>query len=237
MRNQYVGVVVGTVKEIDPENASVKLEFPWLEEAYRSDWAPIATPLAGAQRGMYFMPEIDDDVLVSFDRGDFDSPYVVGFIWNGIDMPPETEGQNRIIKTPGGHTLRFEDQDSAKKIVIKSDSGHHITIDDSAQTVTVSDSGGSNQVVIQSQSGTVKVQAASKVVVAAPQIELTQGAVHPLVYGDQLMTYLAQLVAMLQSHTHPGQLAAGFIPVTPMTPGTSFPTYQSSYNSTQVKTG
>jgi uncharacterized protein involved in type VI secretion and phage assembly len=237
MRNQYPGVVIGIVKDIDAANAAVTLEFPWLEESYRSDWAPVAMPIAGKKRGIYFMPEPDDHVLVAFNQGDFDSPYVVGSIWNGVATPPETDRKNRVIKTPGGHTLRFEDTNGSKKVILKSDGGHHITIDDTTKTITVSDSGGSNQVVIQSQGGTVNVKAATKVVVDAPEIELTSGATHPLVLGDNLLTYLTSLVTALQTHTHPGELAAGVLPVTPMVPGTSFPTYQSSDNSSKVKTG
>lgn len=236
MRNQQIGVVTGIVKEIDAENACVKLEYPWLNASYRSPFAPIAAGMSGNDRGSYFMPEVDDEVLVAFEQGDFDHPFVVGFLWNGVDKPPENDRQIREIKTPGGHTLTFTDTDGSKKVEIKSDGGHHVTIDDAAQTITISDSGGSNQVVIQA-SGTVTVQAATKVVVKASQIELTEGAAHPLVFGDQLMSYLTQLVTTLQTHTHPGQMAAGVLPVTPMVPGTSFPTYQSSYNSTQVKTG
>ena len=50
-----------------------------------------------------------------------------------------------------------------------------------------------------------------------------QGATHPAVFGDQLLTYLNQLVAMFNSHVHPGELAAGFLPVTPAPPVPPFP--------------
>lgn len=238
MRKQQFGVVIGIVKEVDAKSACVRLEYPWLDESYRSPLAPIAAPMSGKKRGVYFMPEVDDHVLVAFEQGDFDHPYVVGFLWwNNLDSPPEKDREIREIKTPGGHTLTFTDTKKSKKIRITSAGNHSIEIDDAAKTITVSDSGGSNRVVIQSNGGTVQVQAASKVVVKAPQIELTEGAAHPLVFGDQLMTYINQLVLALQTHTHPGQMAAGVLPVTPMVPGASFPTYQTSCNSTQVKTG
>jgi len=135
---RYPGVVIGIVKEIDTQGR-LQLEFPWLAQSYRSAWAPVATPLAGKQRGQFFMPEIDDEVLVAFEHGDFDHPFVVGFLWNGVDTPPETTNKNRVIKTPGGHELRFEDQDNAQKIMIKSSSGHQIVLDDAptAQSITV----------------------------------------------------------------------------------------------------
>ena len=86
------------------------------------------------------MPEVDDEVLIAFAHGHFDHPYVIGFLWNGVDTPPETDTQMRVIKTPGDHELRFEDQPGAKKIVIRSSSGHEITLDDSptGQSVSIS---------------------------------------------------------------------------------------------------
>jgi uncharacterized protein involved in type VI secretion and phage assembly len=123
------GVAVGIVKSID-DNGCVQLEYPWLEGSPRSPPAPIAAPLAGKGRGAFFMPEVDDEVVVGFQLGDFDHPVVIGFLWNGVDTAPETDPANRIILTPGGHTLRFEDGDGKKKIVIKSAGEHHLTIDD-----------------------------------------------------------------------------------------------------------
>jgi len=127
MRN-VPGVVTGIVKDVQP--GKVLLAFPWLDQSYRTAWAPIAMPMSGKNRGMFVMPEPEDEVLVGFDRGDFDHPYVIGFLWNGVDTPPETEVKNRVIMTPGGHTARFEDKDGAKRVVIKSSSEHTIVLDD-----------------------------------------------------------------------------------------------------------
>jgi uncharacterized protein involved in type VI secretion and phage assembly len=115
----------------------IELEFPTLPGSPKSSWAPVAAPLAGKQRGAFFMPEKDDEVLVSFEQGDFDHPFIVGFLWNGVDKPPESDPKNRVIKTPGGHTLRFEDTDSKKKIILKSDAEHSVEIDDAAKKMTL----------------------------------------------------------------------------------------------------
>ena len=100
----------------------------------------LAAPLAGKQRGAFFMPERGDEVLVAFEDGSFNSPYIIGFLWNGVDMPPETDSQNRVIMTPGGHTLRFEDGNE-KKIVLKSSSGQTITLDDTENSITLEGGG------------------------------------------------------------------------------------------------
>jgi uncharacterized protein involved in type VI secretion and phage assembly len=127
------GVVVGIVKSRDDPRGEgrLQLEFPWMPGSQRSGWAPVGAALAGASRGAFFMPELDDEVLVAFEHGDFDHPFIVGFLWNGVDRPPETDPNNRVILTPGGHTLRFEDG-NGKKIIIRSSSGHEIVLDDSA---------------------------------------------------------------------------------------------------------
>ena len=67
------------------------MKFPKLSSSLESAWAPVAAPLAGKQRGAFFMPELGDEVLVAFEDGSFDSPYIIGFLWNGVDMPPETD--------------------------------------------------------------------------------------------------------------------------------------------------
>ena len=80
------------------------------------------------------------------------------------------------------------------------------------------------------------MQAATKVVVEAPQIELVQNATHPLVFGDNLLQYLNQLVAMFNSHIHPGETLFG-LPITPAPPVPPFPPATPSLLSMRVKCG
>jgi uncharacterized protein involved in type VI secretion and phage assembly len=135
---QYPGVVTAIVKSLnDPDGQGrIEVQFPWLSDSLRSSWAPVAAPLAGKQRGVFFMPEIDDEVLVAFEHGSFDHPFIVGYLWNGVDTPPESDPENRVVVTPGGHTLRFEDGDG-KKIILKSSSGQKITLDDAEGSITL----------------------------------------------------------------------------------------------------
>lgn len=237
--SRYVGVVTGIVKSVDdPQGMGrIEVQFPWLSDTQRSAWAPVAVPLAGRNRGQYFMPEIEDEVLVAFEHGDFDHPFIIGFLWNGVDTPPETTNQNRVIKTPGGHTIRFEDADGAKKIIIRSNAGHTVLLDDEQHEVKVSGEQGANEFTIHTTTGVITIKAAAQISVQAPQIEFTQGAAHPLVFGDQLLAYLNQLVMLFNSHLHVGQLAAGILPVTPMTPAVPFPPATPTLISTRVRTG
>lgn len=171
--NRYPGVVTGIVKNVnDPEGQGrIELQFPWLSEAQRSSWAPVASLLAGKERGAFFMPEVEDEVLVAFEHGDFDHPFIVGFLWNGVDMPPEKTNKNRVIKTPGGHQLRFEDTDGAKKIIIKSAGEHVIEIDDTAQTITLKTKMGEPKVVLNNTSQSITLKGGGRT------LEMTGGMI------------------------------------------------------------
>lgn len=141
------GVVVGIVKALeDPKGQGrIQVSFPWLPDGQRSGWAPLATPLAGKDRGMFFMPEPEDEVLVAFDQGNFNHPFVVGFLWNGEDKPPATQSRKRLLVTPGGHRLLFDDDDP-KKIELTAASGHKMTIDET--TIVLQMKAGSTKVTL-----------------------------------------------------------------------------------------
>ena len=104
------------------------------------------------------MPEIGDEVLVAFEDGDFAHPYIVGFLWNGVDTPPEITNENRIIKTPGGHQLRFEDTGGQKKVILTSAGGHRVEIDDSAETITVRTNSGNQSMVLDDGTQSVTIR-------------------------------------------------------------------------------
>lgn len=109
----YPGVVIGVVKEIDGALGRIRVDFPWLSPPQRSDWASIAAPMAGNARGVYFMPEIDDEVLVAFLHGRLAHPYVVGFLWNGRDRPPTSDPSLRTIHSKNGHKISLYDPEVA----------------------------------------------------------------------------------------------------------------------------
>lgn len=149
------GVVVGIVREREDEDAQgrVKVEYPWLPGNPLSPWARIAAPLAGKQRGAWFMPEEGDEVLVAFEQNRFDHPYVVGFLWNGVDRPPASDLEHRVIVTPGKHELRFEDGEGSGKVVLKSAGGLTLTLDDGSSAITLE--GGGRKIEL--QGGQVKI--------------------------------------------------------------------------------
>jgi uncharacterized protein involved in type VI secretion and phage assembly len=128
--DHFRGVIPGIVESLnDPEGLGrIRVHFPHLQGENRSFWASVAAPMAGKNRGVFFQPETEDEVLVAFDEGDPQHPYIVGFLWNGQDLPPESNPQNRVIVTLSGHTIRFEDK--AGRLIIRSGGGLTITLDD-----------------------------------------------------------------------------------------------------------
>lgn len=104
------GVGVGLVVNVDdPEKLGrLKLKFPWMDDE-ESTWAPVAASFAGNDRGAFYMPEVGDEVLVAFELGNFDHPFVVGFLWNGKDKPPTDDVHLRLFRSVNGHEIAVHD--------------------------------------------------------------------------------------------------------------------------------
>lgn len=173
----FYGVVVAVVEDnhevaaVPPKTpiGRVKVSFPGLSDRFTSCWAPCANPTAGDGTGLYWLPEVGDQVLVAFELGDLGKPYVIGGLWNTGRPPPATnaDGTNstRVIRSRSGHTITFDDSREGGKLVIE-DGGQGSTIvldaaDGSLSisaardlritaggSVTLSAAGGSTQIVV-----------------------------------------------------------------------------------------
>jgi Type VI secretion system/phage-baseplate injector OB domain len=183
-----------------------------------SSWALPSAPYAGSGSGLFAMPPINAGVWIEFEAGDVNRPIWSGAWWGSGEVPKDEKG------TPALFTTK----------ILRSDFGLLVALDDLAQTITLSDSQGLNLMTIQVLQGTIQIKSVVRVVLEAPLIQHGQGAAHPAVFGDQLLVYLNQLVAMFNSHVHPGELAAGFIPVVPTPPVPPFPPATLSLISTKV---
>jgi uncharacterized protein involved in type VI secretion and phage assembly len=105
------GIVPGKVVDVkDPAAMGrVNVKFPILTGSDQAYWAPVATMMAGGSRGSWFMPEVDDDVLVAFQDGDVAHPHIVGFLWNGQQQPPRTDPHLRVLQSVNGHMIEMYD--------------------------------------------------------------------------------------------------------------------------------
>jgi uncharacterized protein involved in type VI secretion and phage assembly len=128
------GIVIGLVTNLaDPQQLNrVKVHFPWQDDGHETDWVRIATMMAGGARGSMFMPEVNDEVLVAFEHGDPRFPYIVGFLWNGQDLPPGQDVRDRKIVSANGHQIRFLDSTpnggSLGALIIQDAHGNTITM-------------------------------------------------------------------------------------------------------------
>lgn len=176
-------VVIGIVtNNRDPEGMGrVKVNFPWRGDTDESYWARVATLMAGKDRGTFFLPEVGDEVLVAFDHGDINHPYVIGSLWNGVDTPPETnaDGTNNIrkIKSRSGHEIILDDTTAAEKLEIRTKGGHTILLDDAtgAEKIEVKDKTGNNSIVIDSVQNAIEISSQMKLSIKAQLIELEAG--------------------------------------------------------------
>jgi uncharacterized protein involved in type VI secretion and phage assembly len=141
---QIHGVVTGVVtNNQDPEKLGrVRVRFPWLSGSEESAWARVASPMAGRERGLWTLPEVDDEVLVAFERGDPRFPYVLGALWNREAPPPESnEGKKndvRVLRSRSGHVVRLDDKEGEERVEIVDGSGKNsITISTADNTITV----------------------------------------------------------------------------------------------------
>ena len=157
------GVVVGVVtNNEDPEGMHrVKVRLPWLSAQDESNWARMVTFMAGKDRGAYFLPEVDDEVLVAFEHGSLEHPYVIGALWNGKDTPPESnsDGQNdnRTIKSRSGHVIRLCDSAGGEVIEIIDGTGNNrIRVQSQSNQISIE---AQSDILIKSQTGKVQIQA------------------------------------------------------------------------------
>lgn len=164
MSQKIYGVVIGVVSNNkDPKKLGrVKVKFPWLSDNDESYWARIATPMAGPQRGFYFIPEIHDEVLVVFEHGDVRFPYILGALWNVKDVPPKEaklDGKNniRLIKSRSGHVISLDDTKGQETIeILDKSKKNSIKVDTKANTISITTD---KDITLSAPKGTIKLDA------------------------------------------------------------------------------
>lgn len=182
------GVMVGIVINNDSTNDSekpgpglVKVKIPLLGMK-ESNWARISSFMAGKERGAFFLPEVDDEVLVAFENGDVNKPFIIGALWNGKDAPPDTnsDGKNntRIIKSRSGHIIQLFDKDGEEKILIKSAKGHTFEMNDKggSEAISLKDKSGNNSIVISTKDNKVTITSGKDIELSAPNGKLAVNA-------------------------------------------------------------
>lgn len=178
----YGGYLAEVVSLDDPDSAArvqVRLyNFDGVTDHDGPVWARVATPFAGNNRGMFFLPDVGDEVLVTFLNGDPRLPIVVGGLWNGSDTPPESisGGQNRlkVIRSKNGVKVTLDDQDGQEKFIAETPGGQKVTLKDGPGAITIEDSNGNS---VKLETAGITITASAKVNVNASQVSVSAGMV------------------------------------------------------------
>jgi uncharacterized protein involved in type VI secretion and phage assembly len=180
----WYGVFPAIVKDIkDPDGQGrVKIALPWSPDtggASYEVWARLATLMAGNNRGSWFIPDVDDEVLVAFEGGDARRPYVIGALWNGRDTPPDSmdgAGNNyrKVLRSRNGVKITLDDQDGQEKFIVETPGAQKITLKDGPGSIAIEDSNGNS---IKLETAGVTVTASAKVTINASTVEVSAGMV------------------------------------------------------------
>jgi uncharacterized protein involved in type VI secretion and phage assembly len=166
--SKMFGVEIGIVTNVQDADqlGRVKVCFPRLPGKPESDWVRVVQPAAGAGRGFYWIPEVNDEVLVAFERGEAHRPYVVGALWNGKDKPMKNsytaDNTTRMIQTKSGHQIILDDKKGAEKIVIADKSGNR------TMTFDVKN----KKFLIEAKEGDVEIHAEKKIILECEDLEI-----------------------------------------------------------------
>jgi uncharacterized protein involved in type VI secretion and phage assembly len=156
---RFYGVAPGIVTNNLDQLGRVKVRMPWFSGSEESAWARVAVPMAGLNRGTYFIPQVNDEVLLAFEHGDIRHPYVIGSLWNVQDFPPEPLQsdpiQKRTIRTLAGHEIAFDD--IVQSITITSSTQQKIEI--TPTQIEVSNMTGTHKITIDNTSLSITIQA------------------------------------------------------------------------------
>lgn len=174
---RYFGVYPAIVTDIvDPDSlARIQVKFPWLGDAGGDvrAWATLCTPYADDDQGIEILPAVDTQVVIAFEAGDLQRPYIVGSCWNGKESQPESPAapnNKRLWKTRSKSLLEFDDTQGAEKVTLSMDSGHTLVLDNAAQEVKLKHSGGS--VITFNAAGQIQIQANATVEITASALNV-----------------------------------------------------------------
>jgi uncharacterized protein involved in type VI secretion and phage assembly len=183
-RNRLYGVYTAQVSDIkDPDGqGQVKVKLLWSPDNNGGGyevWARLAVLMAGNNRGTWFIPDPNDEVLVMFEGGDPRRPYVIGALWNGRDTPPETmdgAGNNfkKTIRSRNGVRVSLDDTDGQETLTLETPSGQRVTLKDGPGSIEIRDSNGNS---IKLEPSGVTMTAASKLTINASTMEVSAGMV------------------------------------------------------------
>lgn len=176
----WYGVYPALVSDINDADGQgrVKVTLPWAPDGSDSRyeaWARVATLMGGKNRGSWFIPDKDDEVLVAFAGGNPAFPFVIGSLWNGKDSPPASmdgAGNNykKVLKSRNGVKITLDDQDGQEKLLLETPGGQKVSLKDGPGVIEIEDSNGNS---IKLESSGVTVSSSAVVTVRASMVKIS----------------------------------------------------------------
>lgn len=174
----YPAIVINNV---DPDELGrIQVRIPNVSASGKPEytaWARLATLMAGNNRGTWFIPDIDDEVLVAFEAGDLRKPYVIGSMWNTTSLPPEiidTDNNKKLLRSRNGVVITLDDQNGHESFIVETPGGQKITLKDNPDSIEITD-GASSSVTLEVAGITVHTNL--NVIVNATLVEINSAAV------------------------------------------------------------
>jgi len=139
-------------------------------------WARVASVGAGSDRGLCWIPQVGDEVLVAFAQNDLGTAYVLGGLWSTRDRPPLTLPTDFLIKrtiktgVAGGLGHEVEFDDALQSITITSSTQQKITID--PLQIKIAGTGGACTITLDTAKQSVSIEAPLKIELKATQISI-----------------------------------------------------------------
>ncbi len=174
----YPGVYPAIVSNIaDPEKKGrVALTFPWLDSSYVSPWARVIQLGAGSGAGLQILPSPNDEVLVGFSGGQFDSPYVIGGLYGKSQggmahskMVADGKVKTTALTTKAGHQLILDDDEKSSSVTLQTTNGDSCVITLSKEKGITIETKGDRPITINS-SADVNVTAAKNAKVSGQEV-------------------------------------------------------------------
>jgi uncharacterized protein involved in type VI secretion and phage assembly len=162
----------------DPQNygrVKVRISLPG-RKSYEG-WARVSTLMAGKKKGSWFIPDVNDEVLVAFGVGTVGGIYVVGGLWSRVNRPPETmdaSNNKKLLRSRNRVTITLDDEAGQESFTVETPGGQKLTLKDGPGSVEIADSNG-NSVTLETRG--ITVNAAAKVTINASTVEISSGVV------------------------------------------------------------
>jgi len=177
--NRIFGVVVGIVaKNYDMDMPGrVCVQVPVRDDqANELQWARVAMPSSGQKWGHYFQPEEGDQVLLAFEHGNIEKPYVIGCVPKEsnpfLKRAVHEKNMYKKIITRNGNTIEFVDGESTdgtqdKVSVYTANMGHKVILDNERKQITIGDKDGKNQILFRTEDdqGTITINTEKKLTI------------------------------------------------------------------------